>query len=426
MSWYEDFLKKFFHDPIDKPFDIPSHEQRAKEYAGLFNIAEIEEGKYSDQIASCMERSLLPKGIKQDFNEIRHPLCEGEIKLDTTINNQECMKEISNLLKEISEYFINLFHEQKAFLIWRNLLEELIEKVSNKDLKKLIPILPADTRTPDHSIWEHLKVTTAIKVYESYQNNSLLLFTIGPVQSFISQARKAQDFYMGSFILSYLTFIAIRKVVEQYGPTSIIYPDLYKQPLMDWYLKKDEKLDIKCDDSELKDIITLPTIPNRFVGIIGTTNKDRIYSLVNEIKEEIRKEIESAIDNIIKELDLPQNEKIKSAIINQLSDFPQIYWVAIPWRISEKDVQIEDLKDFFTDEKIKYWQEFYNFAKENAEHSPNIGFLYQLLYTAVEKSLGARKNLREFNQLKKQEENVLYVVKKMFCFIGLTENQFLY
>jgi len=36
MSWYEDFLKKFFHDSIDKPFNIPSHEQRAKEYAEFF------------------------------------------------------------------------------------------------------------------------------------------------------------------------------------------------------------------------------------------------------------------------------------------------------------------------------------------------------------------------------------------------------
>jgi hypothetical protein len=84
MNWYEDFLKKFFHDPIDKPFDIPSHEQRAKKYAGFFGVSGIEEGKYSDQIASCMERSLLPKGIVEEFTEIRHPLSEEKIdvKLD--------------------------------------------------------------------------------------------------------------------------------------------------------------------------------------------------------------------------------------------------------------------------------------------------------------------------------------------------------
>ena len=275
-----------------------------------------------------MERSLLPKGIKQDFTEIRHPLCEGEIKLDTTINNQECIKEISNLLKEISEFFINLSDEQKAFLIWRNLLEELIKKVSNKDLKKFIPILPADTRTPDHSICEHLKMTTAIKAYESYQNNSLLLFTIGPVQSFISQSRKAQDFYMGSFILSYLTFIAMEEVIEKYGPTSIIYPDLYKQPLMDWYLIKNKKLTPKNFDPKN---LTLPTIPNRFVAIIRPTDEKEIKELAKNIEEKIKDEIKSIKEEILNKLNITLSDEQKKDLEDQLSDFPQIYWVAIPW-----------------------------------------------------------------------------------------------
>ena len=208
MNWYEDFLKKFFHDPIDKPFNIPGHERRAKEYAEYFGVSEIEEGKYSDQIASCMERSLLPRDIKQDLTEIRHPLSEE--KIDVTLDSQKSIDEISSLLKEISNSYKNLSDEEKkALSTWRNLLEEIIEKIQDKDLKKYIPILPADTRVPDHSIWEHLKVTTAINAFENYQNNSLFLFTIGPVQSFISHARKAQDFYMGSFMLSYLTFIAM-------------------------------------------------------------------------------------------------------------------------------------------------------------------------------------------------------------------------
>lgn len=64
----------------------------------------------------------------------------------------------------------------------------------------------------------------------------------------------------------------------------------------------------------------------------------------------------------------------------------------------ENDLQIDDLKDFFTDDKINNWKELYKFVNEKGEHSPNIGFLYQLLYTALEKSMGARKNLREFEQ----------------------------
>ncbi|WP_353686782.1 type III-B CRISPR-associated protein Cas10/Cmr2 [Thermodesulfovibrio sp. 3462-1] len=421
MSWYNDFLKKFFHDPVDKPFDIPTHERRVKEYAEIFGVSGIEEGKYSDQIASCMERSSLPKSKK--LTEIRHPLSDEKIKVEG-IEFEQAIKKIREILEEIVKEYKFVEDEKKSLLIWRNLLEELIEK-TDENLKKFIPLLPAYTRFPDHSIWEHLKISTAInavflreKTQESKgQNNSLFLFTIGPVQSFISQARKTQDFFMGSFMLSYLTFVAMKNVIEKYGPTSIIYPDLYRQPFMDWYLENEKVKWLSIKNPHLKDI-ALPTIPNRFVAIIQTTDETEIKNLANEMRQAIKDEITAARDTIFKELKISLNDSQKNIVYNQLSDFPQIYWVAIPWRKGDRDLGIievlekdekgedkkvkkfykEDLKDFFTDEKLKNWQELWDFGKDKGEYEPNIGFLYQLLYTALEKSMGARKNLREFRQ----------------------------
>ncbi|MGB9794711.1 type III-B CRISPR-associated protein Cas10/Cmr2 [Caldisericum exile] len=423
MSWHDDFLKKFFHDPVDKPFDIPTHERRVKEYAEIFGVSGIEEAGYSDQIASCMERSLLPKDIKQEFDEIRHPFSDGIIPVKGIDFNQ-AMEKTKEIFKEIANEYKWKSDQEKSFLIWRNLLEELIQRVDD-NLKQFIPLLPADTRIPDHSIWEHLKITTAVNAWflkqerQEFegQGNSLFLFTIGPVQSFISQARKAQDFYMGSFMLSYLTFIAMEKVIEKYGPTSIIYPDLYRQPLMDWYLENEKVKWLSIKNPHSKDI-ALPTIPNRFVAIIQTTDETEIKNLANEMRQAIKDEITAARDTIFKELKISLNDSQKNIVYNQLSDFPQIYWVAIPWRKGDRDLGIievlekdergedkkvknfykEDLKDFFTDEKLKNWQELWDFGKDKGEHEPNIGFLYQLLYTALEKSMGARKNLREFRQ----------------------------
>ena len=112
MNWYEDFLKKFFHDPIDKPLNVPEHEKRAREYAEFFGVSGIGEGKYSDQIASCMERSLLPQGVQQELTEIRHPLSEekigdgeseeGEKEIFSSSYSQNFISEISKSLKEIS------------------------------------------------------------------------------------------------------------------------------------------------------------------------------------------------------------------------------------------------------------------------------------------------------------------------------------
>ncbi len=36
---FEELLKRFLHDPIDKCFDIKTHEERAKEYADKVGIS---------------------------------------------------------------------------------------------------------------------------------------------------------------------------------------------------------------------------------------------------------------------------------------------------------------------------------------------------------------------------------------------------
>jgi CRISPR-associated protein Cmr2 len=87
MNIFNEVLKRFLHDPVNKALDILTHEQRAKEYAEILVISqsELEEAKGSDWIASSMEISLLPKGIKQPLNEIRHPLSEAKIDLPDII-----------------------------------------------------------------------------------------------------------------------------------------------------------------------------------------------------------------------------------------------------------------------------------------------------------------------------------------------------
>jgi CRISPR-associated protein Cmr2 len=59
----------------------------------------------------------------------------------------------------------------------------------------------------------------------------LFLLTIGPVQSFIQQARKTQDLYAGSKLLSYLLFSGAKKLVELNNNNSniIITPQIDSQ-----------------------------------------------------------------------------------------------------------------------------------------------------------------------------------------------------
>jgi len=386
MIRYEDLLKKFFHDPLDKPFDIPGHITRAREYAEILGVTGLEEANASDCIASCMERSLLPPNIIQkEFNQIRHPLSDGIIEIPH-LDIRELKDIIKNALEEINSQIYNYDDKNKFIYLWRNLLQIIFEKTKTNHYSKFLQVLPADTRVPDHSIWEHLKTTCAINAFESLQNNSLFLFTIGPVQAFISQARKAQDLFSGSFILSYLTFIGITEIIDKYGPTSVIYPDLFGQPLVDWYLEKE--INVK-NSSSYK--IEIPTIPNRFVVIIPEAEETKITELAKSITTKVKNEWNELSNNVLSSFKINKDEKMKC----HLQDFPQIYWVTLPWRKGEKDITIDDLSIFIETEKSK---ELFEFASKKGAFKPNIGLLYQALYTSIEKSIGSRKNLRDFNR----------------------------
>lgn len=53
-------------------------------------------------------------------------------------------------------------------------------------------------------------------------NKQYFHFTLGPVQGFVSQARRTRDFWAGSFILSWLSAVAMRAVQAQNG--TILFP----------------------------------------------------------------------------------------------------------------------------------------------------------------------------------------------------------
>ncbi len=393
---FERILKKFLHDPIDKCLDIHTHEERAKEYAELVGVSGVEDVKGPDQIASCMERSLLPEGIIQKFNEIRHPFSEEGIRIEG-IDKNAVFDAVKRAFNTISEEIKNFDDKKKFLYLRRNLMENILKELENSPFKKYIPLLPADPRAPDHSIWEHIKIASAINASENFQNNSLFLFTIGPVQSFIAQARKTQDLFMGSFLLSYLSFTAMEEIIENYGPTNIIYPDLFSQPLMDFYLEKEKGLSVK---NSYGSNIDQPTIPNRFVAIIPESDGNEIRKLAEDISKKVKDEWRKIVNAVLKEFKLDNHREVQSHIFPHTKDFPEIYWVSIPFKIGTRDIEINDLKDFF--ENIEPWQNLWVFAKEHGEFPPNIGLLYQPAYTSLEKSMGSRKNLRDFEQIEEK------------------------
>lgn len=97
----------------------------------------------------------------------------------------------------------------------------------------------------------------------------IAIFQIGPVQEFITCAKKTQDFWSGSYLLSYLNCVAMDTVIQGSGgnPSVIVYPALQCQGLYQYVVRLrtsgKRPWELRPQPDELR-----PTIPNRFVALL--------------------------------------------------------------------------------------------------------------------------------------------------------------
>jgi CRISPR-associated protein Cmr2 len=97
-------------------------------------------------------------------------------------------------------------------------------------------------------------------------NDALLSFFLGPVQPFIAGARTLRDLWTGSYLLAWLVFAAIRKVLEDTAVRQVleipeaqfVSPELHRNPLL-WTIAKKGSPPAG---------ITTPCLPNRFIAQI--------------------------------------------------------------------------------------------------------------------------------------------------------------
>lgn len=159
----------------------------------------------------------------------------------------------------------------------------------------------------------------------------LFLFTIGPVQSFIAQARKTHDLYAGSQILSSLIDEALNW--------------LDKQKI----LKKEDLI---------FPAYTVNSKPNRLLCLIKS---DNIQKEGNDLKEYIEDYFVNTLSKRVIEEVIKKNASKSKNIENQLRDFLKIYWVAQPVKKLETDygVEISNIEKLMGAVKnIRYFNQF--------------------------------------------------------------------
>lgn len=410
INMRELFQKKllaFLHDPIHKPFILMElgkpHEEVSKELVEILGLS-WEEIKAPDWIASAMERGFLPEGAKEikfvKSGEVIHPFSGKRYSFDSLSlpSPTEVHEIVKRVLKKSRPSDWQHWDDRKKFFwIWRNLIP-LLEKESEGTLRRLWSLAPADTRIPDHSIFEHLKTTAAFfnaLEYEGkiFNNFSLFLFTIGPVQSFIAEARKTQDLYWGSFILSYLSWSGIKYVIDNFGPDAVIFPDLYGQPLVDFWLKQKQIFDFEVPN------LSLPTLPNRFLAVLPERDYERLQEIGKKIEEIVSQEWRKICKEILGYFSQYFSPNLMERFRYQTEGFFEIYWVAVPFESDDEngtatDKSLHKFERYFSHDVNSLFKKLIGLVR-----NPNIGHLYGGYYQLAEIALGMRKALRNFSQL---------------------------
>jgi CRISPR-associated protein Cmr2 len=278
-------LLAYLHDPPDKALSIRGHVSRAGDNAGIAvgdhvsrNVLE-DEVSAADPLASIIERFPMPtagdqgqRAVGPENGQLRiaHPLSAVARDLPVPSLNEQLSKNEKEQVQTVIADLPGKGQEQvrnRLLAVWRLWPDALAMNVH-----RCLALLPADTRTPDHTIWNHLDTTTAYKAALSGDGGpALLSFALGPVQRFIEAARTVRDLWSGSMILSWLAFRAILPIVEQLGPTALIYPALRANPMLDLWLRDPQRVGgrIPLPDVELR---RTPALPHRFLALVPWGN----------------------------------------------------------------------------------------------------------------------------------------------------------
>ncbi|MBA4368357.1 MAG: type III-B CRISPR-associated protein Cas10/Cmr2 [Desulfobacterium sp.] len=428
--WDRKFIA-YMHDPLDKIFKIQGHGQRAAEFLEKYGLQKTNEEfwKKADGIAAGFERGQVPSYsldpnkngaiIFLDNPIITHPTSEtARLKITMTGTNENSARDIHEKLIDFIEkeigikaglggYSDKFKGDEDRFAVARFLYTHLILrfKLAEQNVSGLGGFwhrVPADTRFPDHSIWQHNALCSAfcscIELGGDESEIGMMVFSITPVQAFISKARKLRDYWTGSVLLSWLAFEGMRWVIENLGPDHILYPSLIDQPLVNEYLKQNWKV---SQDGFLNPPKDIATFPNKFLFLIPMNQAE---SIANTLKSHIRsawaklyqKICNTATSKMGDFLSDDQKTYVKEIFERQNSKFWDLEWASAYFVNGSDRSEIEKLLPQSTYENpFKLLEGFNKIIADNPYFDKSgRGALYPVSHSLAQTALAVSKNMK--------------------------------
>lgn len=427
-GYWDDKFAAYLHDPIDKVFRIPGHEERGAKQLEVFGLQKPNEEfwKTADSIAAGFERGQVPTYSKNsnlngavDFLKnlvITHPT-SNNAQLKINMSQTPSVKDADSIHSELLEFlrknigmkagesgYSDKFENDPGrfsmarFLYTHLVLRFRLAEENVAGIGALWHRLPADSRFPDHSIWQHNALTSALYSCMDMANDvnqtGMMVFSITPVQAFISKARKLRDYWIGSVLLSWLAFEGIRWVIENLGPDHILYPSLIDQPLIKEYLKQKWKAE---DFSSYNKAKGIASFPNKFLFLVPLTQTEAIGNDLSEHINNAWLQLSSMVENQISSIVPEENTQIKKLFKRQNSNYWDFQWSAV--KLLDKDDK-DEFSDLLAKKSYTKQYQVLEIFNELIKDKPHYeksgrGMLYSVSHALVQSALAAQKSQKK-------------------------------
>lgn len=297
-----------------------------------------------------------------------------------------------------------------------------------RELEAVWELLPADTRVPDHTIWTHLDLTSALAgafAADPERGAALLVVSFGPVQEFIAQARSTSDLWAGSHLLSRIAWEGLKVVCEAAGPDAVIYPQLRGVAIVDLWLQYDRGLPEewfkgepwRTAESDANPLFAA-ALPNKLVAVVP--DREAAETLAKGIRDRVRGWVNERAQRAVGELlrqafgegaasdSLPCYRQAEE----QLAGFPEVHWAVAPWSLATRDGGLDvtaltdalavfhpdaDPANFVESAAWKTLSKKVDLAGATF-YEPNPGVVYPALYGLADRAHAAAKSVRAFEQ----------------------------
>ncbi len=359
MNLWQRKLLAYLHDPPSKCLDLGGHTDNAATLMRAAGFSDEEINTYNrpaDHTASAADRLPFPNsrasGLSCAFDGVRaqfhHPLGGGELRFQKEFATAELAFETDQTIQPVCDVSALPDDEQwraRFFAHWR------LYPRNARERDHRFAFLPADTRLPDHTVWTHMQVVSALagcatgEAKDAPLAPAFLRFQIGPVQDFIAQARSIRDLWSSSYLLSWLMAAGLKALSAEVGLDAVVFPNLADQPLVDLHWRDDlwKRISLGEESSwdslswETQDLLT-PNLPNVFLAIVPAARANERGVKVAEAVRAEWKRIADAVWKTCDAVDLfPDNEagfsktERRARFEAQVARMLALSWQATPW-----------------------------------------------------------------------------------------------